>query len=103
MHKSYKDKLYTGGSCLSQIFGSMKICLAYLIIITNLIIQGNLAKKIQAKQESGLTAVWLKGDPPVQMLVKIKEILTEMYFHMPCQTFNANLCYLHHNMQVGPA
>ena len=27
--------------------------------------QRNLATKIQAKQESSLTAVWLKQDPPV--------------------------------------
>ena len=38
---------------------------AYPIIIISLIIQRNLATKIWAKQESGLTAVWLKQDPPV--------------------------------------
>ena len=38
---------------------------AYPIIIISLIIQRNLATKIQAKQESGLTAVRLKPDPPV--------------------------------------
>ena len=38
---------------------------AYRIIITSLIIQRNLATKIRAKRESGLTAVRLKRDPPV--------------------------------------
>ena len=38
---------------------------AYPIIINSLIIQRNLATKIWAKQESSLTAVWLKQDPPV--------------------------------------
>ena len=35
------------------------------------------------------------------MLVKIREILTKMYFHMPCQTFSANVCYLNHNIQTS--
>ena len=39
---------------------------AYPIIIISLNIQRNLATKIWAKQESGLTAVRLKRDPPVQ-------------------------------------
>ena len=48
----------------------MKICwlkhyLAYPITIISLIIQRNLVTKIWAKQESGLTAVRLKWDPPV--------------------------------------
>ena len=38
---------------------------AYPIIITSLIIQRNLATKIRAKWESGLTTVRLKRDPPV--------------------------------------
>ena len=64
------NSLYTGRSHLSWIFGSMKSVwlkhyLAYPIIIISLIIQRNLATKIQAKQESGLTAVWFKWDPPV--------------------------------------
>ena len=42
--------------------------LAYLIIIISLIIQRNLATKIQAKWESSLTTVWLKWDPPVECL-----------------------------------
>ena len=42
---------------------------AYPIIIISLIIQRNLATKIQAKWESGLTAVWLKWDPPVENIV----------------------------------
>ena len=41
---------------------------AYPIIIISLIIQRNLAKKIRAKWESGLTAVWLKWDPPVSLI-----------------------------------
>ena len=55
----------TGGSCLRWIFESMKICPAYPIIIISLIIQRNLAQKIWAKREPGLTAVRLKRDPPV--------------------------------------
>ena len=61
----------TGGSCLSQIFWEhenlvwLKHYLAYPIIIISLIIQRNLATKIWAKRESGLTTVWLKWDPPV--------------------------------------
>ena len=43
----------------------LKHYLAYPIIIISFIIQRNLAKKIRAKWESGLTAVWLKRDPPV--------------------------------------
>ena len=35
------------------------------------------------------------------MLVKIKDVLAKMYFYMPCQTFGANLCYLHHNIQTS--
>ena len=38
---------------------------AYPVIIISLIIQRNLATKIQAKWESGLTTVRLKQDPPV--------------------------------------
>ena len=30
----------------------------------------NFGKKIRAKRESGLTAVWLKQDPPVYVLKK---------------------------------
>ena len=38
------------------------------------------------------------------MLVKIKEILTKMYFICPAKLLYANLCYLHHNIQTifGP-
>ena len=38
---------------------------AYSVIIISLIMQRNLATKIRAKQESSLTTVWLKWDPPV--------------------------------------
>ena len=38
---------------------------AYPVIIISLITQRNLATKIRAKRESGLTAVRLKRDPPV--------------------------------------
>ena len=41
---------------------------AYPIIIISLIIQRNLATKIRAKREFGLTTVWLKRDPPVYIL-----------------------------------
>ena len=37
----------------------------YPIIVISLIMQRNLATKIRAKRESGLTTVWLKQDPPV--------------------------------------
>ena len=54
---------------------------AYPIIIISLIIQKNLATKIWAKQESGLTAVWLKRDPPVHIQrftsVKLGSFLNE--------------------------
>ena len=43
----------------------LKHYLAYPIIIISLIRQRNLAEKIRAKWESGLTAVRLKWDPPV--------------------------------------
>ena len=62
---------HTGGSHLSRIFwehenlSNLSIILAYPIIIISLIIQKNLATKIWAKWESGLTAVRLKQDPPV--------------------------------------
>ena len=61
----------TGGSRLSPDFlGALKSVWlnhypAYPIIIISLIIQRNLATKIQDKWESGLTAVWLKWDSPV--------------------------------------
>ena len=48
----------------------LKHYLAYPIIIISLILQRNLATKIWAKRESGLTAVWLKRDPPVYRLFK---------------------------------
>ena len=44
---------------------------AYPITIISLIIQRNLATKIWAKQESSLTAVQLKRDPPVYILLSI--------------------------------
>ena len=43
----------------------LKHYLAYPIIIISLIIEKNLAAKIWAKWEYGLTTVWLKWDPPV--------------------------------------
>ena len=42
---------------------------AYPVIIVSLIIQKNLATKIQAMRESGLTAVRLKWDPPVNIVM----------------------------------
>ena len=38
--------------------------------------QRNLATKIQAKWESGLTAVWLKQDPPVYAWTTKNELYT---------------------------
>ena len=60
--------LYTGGSRLSWIFWehanpsglSVLIGIKLIKLYKNEIIQ-----KIRAMQESGLTAVWLKRDPPV--------------------------------------
>ena len=46
---------------------------AYPITIISLIIQKNLATKIPAKQESSLTAVRLKWDPPVTLVDVGKE------------------------------
>ena len=43
----------------------LKHYLAYPVIIVSLIIQKNLATKIWAMRESGLTTVRLKQDPPV--------------------------------------
>ena len=55
---------------MPDFFGALKSVqlkhyLAYPITIISLIIQRNLATKIWAKWESGLTAVRLKRDPPV--------------------------------------
>ena len=67
------QKTIKGGSYLSWIFlGAWKSVRlkhypAYPIIIISLIIQSNLATKIWAKWESGLTTVWLKWDPPVTL------------------------------------
>ena len=68
-------KIYRWVPLKLEFFGSMKISVwlkhypAYPIIIISLIIQRNLAKKIWAKQESGLTAVRLKWDPPVHVFI----------------------------------
>ena len=48
---------------------------AYPIIIISLNIQRNLATKIWAKRESGLTAVWLKQDPTVMYCTSTNVIL----------------------------
>ena len=60
----------TGGSCLSQIFWEhenqsslLVIWLIYIKLYRKR--KPNFGKKIQAKRESGLTAVRLKRDPPV--------------------------------------
>ena len=58
-------KWFTGGSHLSQIFGSVKICLAYQYYYTKKRKKNNFGKKIQTKQQSGLTTVQLKWDPPI--------------------------------------
>ena len=60
-------RMHTGGSCLSRNFWEheKKHYPAYPIIVISLIIQRNLQTKIRAKQESGLTTVRLKRDPPV--------------------------------------
>ena len=60
----------------------LKHYLAYPIIIISLITQRNLAIKIRAKQESGLTAVCLKWDPPVSGM-SIHDSTVLMVMHMP--------------------
>ena len=64
----------------------LKHYLAYPIIIISLIIQRNLATKIRAKWESGLTAVWLKWDPPV-----ISMNLYHIVFCWGCQVWRIHL------------
>ena len=70
----------TGGSRLSRIFLGvwksvrLKHYPAYPIIIMSLIIQRNLATKIRAKQESSLTAVRLKRDPPVPWFLCVDSV-----------------------------
>ena len=59
---------------------------AYPVIIISLIIQRNLATKIRAKRESGLTAVRLKWDP----LYTIWTCMLYSYF-----TFVSNYCCIH--------
>ena len=49
----------------------LKHYLSYPIIIISLIKQRNLATKIWAKWESGLTTVWIKRDPPVLEILAI--------------------------------
>ena len=61
---------YTGGSHLSQIFWEHEnlSCLSVIQLIYIKLPQEKgkkIGKKIWAKQESGLTAVWLKWDLPV--------------------------------------
>ena len=60
---------------------------AYPIIIISLIIQRNLATKIWAKQESGLTTVRLKWDPPVVNFPAIENYMnftfvSDVYTHL---------------------
>ena len=66
---TYKPGCYRWVPLKADFLGAGKsglsIILLIPIIIISLIIQRNLAKKIRAKWESGLTAVWLKWDPPV--------------------------------------
>ena len=61
---------YTGGSHLSQIFWEHEIlsCISVIWLIYIKLYKEKEKEnwqKIQAKWESGLTAVWLKQDPPV--------------------------------------
>ena len=68
-------------------FGSMQICPAYqlsglsvLICITLIKLYKNeIIQKILAKQESSLTAVWLKQDPPVFINSGLIAITPEFY------------------------
>ena len=58
---------------------------AYPIIIISLIIQRNLAAKIWAKWESGLTAVRLKWDPPVFASSVISLTSTTLIIYLFCK------------------
>ena len=68
-------ELTTGGSHLSQIFweheNQSSLLVIWLIYIKLYRKKGNqiLEKKIRAKWESSLTAVWLKWDPPVFKII----------------------------------
>ena len=55
---------------------SVLICIKLIKLYKNKIIQ-----KIRAKQESGLTAVWLKRDPPVvyELLVQLEVRVQKVY------------------------
>ena len=70
-------KASTGGSRLSQIFWEYKNQSGLLVIrlIYIKLYRKKEAKfwkkKIRAKRESGLTAVWLKRDPPVSLVSKL--------------------------------
>ena len=78
----------------------LKHYLAYPIIIISIIIQRNLATKIQAKQESGLTAVWLKQDPPVYQSID-GYIYVWMYVFMHiCMYIYTHTTYMHGHMCV---
>ena len=46
--------------------------------------QRNLATKIRAKQESSLTAVRLKRDPPVLLLCQSDPIFSLIFSLLPC-------------------
>ena len=72
----------TGGSCLSWIFWEHEnlSCLSviWLIYIKLYRKKGKNWQKIWAKQDSGLTAVWLKWDPHVHRY--IEPLLTLCHF-----------------------
>ena len=58
----------TGGSCLSQIFWEHENLSGLSNYYNKFNYTKKFGKKIWPKQESGLTAVWLKWDPPVPFI-----------------------------------
>ena len=70
----------------------LKHYLAYPVIIISLIMQRNLAIKIRAKRESGLTAVRLKRDPPVYWYICIISTCELIYIWV---AFEGNIWFWH--------
>ena len=70
---------YTGGSCLSQSFWEHEILSGLSgIQLIYIKLYKEKEKEIQAKQESGLTAVRLKWDLPVKPLFKA-DVMPQCY------------------------
>ena len=105
---------YTGGSHFSQIFWEHEnlSSLSVLIYIKlyNEKEKSDFGKKIWAKQESSLTAVWLKCDPPVYDSCELSAINTMTRstgihtFHItaicPLSNLSATCIYISHCMSI---